>query len=69
MKNILLEKDNKENINTDEVNNNLNNLMNYFKDHLKAQNEENKNMLEKMIKEKEKNENDKDLFKNYKEIT
>ena len=69
MKNILLEKDNKENINTDEVNNNLNNLMNYFKDHLKAQNEENKNMLEKMIKEKEKNENDKELFKNYKEIT
>ena len=69
MKNILLEKDNKENINIDEVNNNLNNLMNYFKDHLKAQNEENKNMLEKMIKEKEKNENDKELFKNYKEIT
>ena len=69
IKNIISEKDNKENINTDEVNNNLNNLMNYFKDHLKAQNEENKNMLEKMIKEKEKNEGDKELFKNYKEIT
>ena len=67
IKNIM-EKDNKENINTDEVNNNLNNLMNYFKDHLKAQNEENKNMFEKMIKEKEKNENDKELYKNYKEI-
>jgi len=69
IKNILIEKDNKENINTDEVNNNLNNLMNYFKDHLKAQNEENKNMFEKMIKEKEKNENEKELYKNYKEIS
>ena len=59
IKNILLEKDNKGNISTDEVNNNLNNLMNYFKDHLKAQNEENKNMIEKMIKQKEKNDNDK----------
>ena len=68
IKNILSEKNNKENINTDEVNNNLNNLMNYFKDHLKAQNEENKNMFEKMIKEKEKNENDNQLYKNYKEI-
>ena len=69
IKNILVEKGNKENINTDEVNNNLNNLMNYFKDHLKAQNEENKNMFEKMIKEKQKNENEKELYKNYKEIS
>ena len=69
IKKIYIEKDNKENINADEVNNNLNNIMNYFKDHLKAQNEENKNMFEKMIKEKEKNENDKELYKNYKEIT
>ena len=66
---ILSEKENKENINTDEMNNNLNNLMNYFKNHLKAQNEENKNMLEKMIKDKEKNENEKELYKKYKEIT
>ena len=35
MKNVLTEKDNRENINADEVNNNLNNLMNFFKDHLK----------------------------------
>ena len=69
MKNVLTEKDNRENINADEVNNNLNNLMNFFKDHLKTQNEENKNMIEKMIKEKEKNDNDKQLYKNYKEIT
>ena len=69
IKTILVEKDNKENINTDEVNNNLNNLMNYFKDHLKAQNEENKNMFEKMIKEKQKNENETEIYKNYKEIS
>jgi hypothetical protein len=43
--------------------------MNYFKDHLKAQNEENKNMFEKMIKEKQKNETETELYKNYKEIS
>jgi hypothetical protein len=69
IKTILVERENKENINTDEVNNNLNNLMNYFKDHLKAQNEENKNMFEKMIKEKQKNETKTELYKNYKEIS
>ena len=35
--------------------------MNNCKNHLKAQNEENKNMFEKMIKEK-RNENDKELY-------
>ena len=69
IKNILIEKENKENMGADEVNNNLNNLMNYFKDHLKAQNEENKNLFEKMIKEKENNEKEKELYKSYREIS
>ena len=66
----ISEKDNSKNNNANnEMNNNLNDLMNYFKDHLKAQNEENKNLLEKMIKDKEKSESEKELYKKYKEIT
>ena len=43
--------------------------MNYFKENLKAHNEENKSMIEKMMKEKQKNsENDSQLFKNYNEV-
>ena len=43
--------------------------MNYFKENLKAQNEENKSMFEKMMKQKQKNsENDSELFKNYNEL-
>ena len=43
--------------------------MNYFKENLKAHNEENKSMLEKIMKEKQKNlENDNELLKNYNEL-
>ena len=60
----------KEQINNQQVNSNLTNLMTYVREHLKAQNEENKTMIEKIIKEKEKDtENDKELFKNFKEIS
>ena len=59
----------KDNINNDKFNTNINNLINYFKENLKAQNEENKNMLEKMMKVKQKNSaNGNELFKNYKEL-
>ena len=68
IRNILNEKENKENINNDEVNNNINNLMNYFKENLKIQSEENKNLFEKII-QKEKKENDQDLYNKYQEIT
>ena len=68
LKNIQTE-NNKDSINNDLFNTNLNNLMNYFKENLKAQNEENKNMLEKMMKAKQKTtENGNELFKNYTEL-
>ena len=68
-KKLQNEKNKKDNINTEQFNININNLMNYFKENLKAQNEENKSMLEKMMKEKQKNsENDSELFKNYNEL-
>ena len=68
IKKLKKEKEKKENINTDKLNNNLNDLMKYFKDNIKAQNEENKNMLQKMLKEKENANNDKELFKNYNDM-
>ena len=65
-----LHKENKkENINNNLFNTNMNNLMNYFKENLKAQNEENKNMLEKIMNTKQKKEEDgNELFKNYTEL-
>ena len=68
IKNIINEKENKETINNDEVNNNINNLIKYFKENLKIQTEENKNLFEKII-QKEKKENDKDLYNKYQELT
>ena len=68
IKKLKKEKDKNENINTDKLNNNLNDLMKYFKDNIKAQNEENKNMIQKMLKEKEKENSDKELLKNYNDI-
>ena len=59
----------KENLNNDLFNANLNNLMNYFKENIKAQSEENKNMLEKMMKAKQKDsESGNELFKNYTDL-
>ena len=68
IKKLKKEKDKNENINTDKLSNNLNDLMKYFKDNIKAQNEENKNMIQKMLKEKENENKDKDLLKNYNDI-
>ena len=69
IKKLQNEKNKKDNINTEQFNTNINNLMNIFKENLKAQNEENKSMFEKMMKEKQKNtENDNELFKNYNEL-
>ena len=43
--------------------------MKYFEANLKAQNEENKNMFEKMLQAKQKdNENGNELFKNYTDL-
>jgi DNA repair exonuclease SbcCD ATPase subunit len=68
IKKLQNEKNKRENINTEQFNMNINNLMNYFKENLKAQNEENKNMIEKMMKEKKNAEADNELFKNYNEL-
>ena len=68
IKNILIEKENKENINNDQVNNNINNLMKYFQENLKIQSEENKNLFEKII-QKEKNINEQELHKKYQELS
>ena len=70
IKKLKIEKENNQNINTNKLNDNLNDLMKYFKDNFKAQNEENKNMIQKMLQEKEKENDskDKELFKNYNEI-
>ena len=55
------------------LNQNMNNLLNYFKENLRAQKEENKNMFQQILiqqKEKEKNEqNEKELFKNLNETS
>ena len=65
-----LHKENKkDNINSNLFNTNLSNLMKYFEANLKAQNEENKNMFEKMLQAKQKdNENGNELFKNYTDL-
>ena len=68
IKNILQEKENKETINNDEVNNNINNLMKYFQENLKMQSEENKNLFEKII-QKEQNQKEQELYKKYQEIS
>ncbi len=68
-KKLLIEKEKNEHINKDQVNTNLNNLMKYLSENLKAQNEENKTMFEKMFKDKENSlKNDKELIQNIKEI-
>ena len=70
IKKLKTEKENNQNINTDKLNNNLNDLMKYFKDNFEAQNEQNKNLIQKMLQEKEKENNlkDKELFKNYNDV-
>ena len=63
---------NKENKNENDMNNNINmnlaNLMNYFKENIKLQNEENKNLFEKIFTKEKKDNNDKEIYKNYQEL-
>ena len=65
----MIEKEKSESLSKEQENNNINNLMKYLSENLKAQNEENKTMFEKMFKDKEDSlKNDKELVKNIKEI-
>ena len=51
------------------LSNDLNDFMNYIQDNLMKQNEQNKNMMDKIIKNKEKDcMNDKELYDNFKSI-
>jgi len=68
-KKLKIEKEKSETMKKEEANNNLNDLIKYFSEKLKTQNEENKNMLEKMFKEKENSsQNNKEIFQNMKEL-
>ena len=68
-KKLMIEKEKNESLSKEQENTNLNNLMKYLSENLKAQNEENKTMFEKMFKDKEDSlKNDKELVKNIKEI-
>ena len=69
IKKLKIENEKNESINKEQVNHNINNLMKYLTENLKAQNEENKNMFEKMFKDKESAlQNDKELLQNIKEV-
>ena len=68
-KKLKIELEKNDSLNKEQVNNNLNNFMKYLSENLKAQNEENKTMFEKMFKDKEDSlKNDKELMHNIKEI-
>ena len=68
-KKLMIEKEKSESLSKEQENNNINNLMKYLSENLKAQNEENKTMFEKMFKDKEDSlKIDKELVKNIKEI-
>ena len=68
-KKLKIEKEKSETMKKEEANNNLNDVIKYFSEKLKTQNEENKNMLEKMFKDKENSmQNNKEIFQNIKEL-
>ena len=68
-KKLKIENEKNESLNKEQVNNNLNNIMKYLTENLKAQNEENKKNFEKMFKDKENAlHNDKELLQNIKDI-
>ena len=68
-KKLKIEKEKSETLKKEEANNNLNDVIKYFSEKLKTQNEENKNMLEKMFKDKENSmQNNKEIFQNMKEL-
>ena len=68
-KKLKIEKEKNENSSKEQANNNLNNIMKYLSENLKAQSEENKSMFEKMFKDKENSmQNYKELHQNIKEL-
>ena len=68
-KKLIIEKEKNDTLNKEQVNNNLNNLMKYLSENLKAQNEENKTMFQKMFNDKEDSlKSDKQLIQNIKDI-
>ena len=68
-KKLKIEKEKNENLSKEQANNNLNNIMKYLSENLKAQSEENKSMFEKMFKDKENSmQNYKELHQNIKEL-
>ena len=68
-KKLIIEKEKNDTLNKEQVNTNLNNLMKYLSENLKAQNEENKTMFQKMFKDKEDSlKSDKQLIQNIKDI-
>ena len=68
-KKLKIEKEKNESLMKEEANNNLTDIMKALQENLKAQNEENKNMLEKMFKDKESSlKNNKEVMQNMKEI-
>ena len=69
IKKLKIENEKHNNITKEQANTNINNLMKYLTENLKAQNEENKNMFEKMFKDKENSlQSNKELLQNIKEV-
>ena len=69
IKKLKIENEKHNNITKEQANTNINNLMKYLTENLKAQNEENKNMFEKMFKDKEGSlQSNKELLQNIKEL-
>ena len=68
-KKLIIEKEKNDSLKQEEVNNNLNNIMKYLSDNLKAQSEENKSMFEKIVQDNKNSlKNDKELLQNIKEV-
>ena len=68
-KKLIIEKEKNDSMKQEEVNNNLNNIMKYLSDNLKAQSEENKSMFEKIVQDNKNSlKNDKELLQNIKEV-
>ena len=68
-KKLIIEKEKNDSMSKEQVNTNMNNLMKYLSENLKAQSEENKTMFAKMFKDKEDSlKSDKELLQNIKEV-
>ena len=68
-KKLIIEKEKNDSLKQEEVNANLNNIMKYLSDNLKAQSEENKSMFEKIVQDNKNSlKNDKELLQNIKDV-